>query len=189
MPDFKKLSDLELISLFKEGDRRAYEEIYFRYWAILFGHASKMLGNEEDAQDLVQDVFSVFWLNGAQVTITHSLPAYLYSMMRYKIFDQISHKKVKDNYLLSLANFMEKNEYSTDFRVREKQMEAIIAKEVAALPAKMREVFELSRKANYSYREIAVELGISENTVKNQINNALKILRSKLGASIFIFLF
>ena len=188
MPEFKTLSDIQLISLFKDGDRRAYEEIYFRYWAILFSHACKMLGNQEDAQDLVQDVFSVFWLNGTQVNITHSLPAYLYTMMRYKILDSISRKKVKSNYLLSLSNFIEKNEYSADFRVREKQMEAIIAKEVAALPAKMREVFELSRNLNYSHREIAEELGISENTVKNQITNALKILRSKLNTSIYMLL-
>jgi RNA polymerase sigma-70 factor (family 1) len=189
MTELKTLSDTELIYLFKGGDRRAYEEIYFRYWAILFRHACKMLGNDEDARDLVQDVFSVFWSNGAEVRITHSLPAYLYSMMRYKIFDFISRRKVRSDYLSSLADFIEKNEYSTDYRVREKQMEAIIAKEIAALPPKTKEVFELSRKANYSYREIARELNISENTVRNQINNALKILRSKLGLSIFMLFF
>ncbi|CAM4058619.1 RNA polymerase sigma-70 factor, ECF subfamily [Pedobacter westerhofensis] len=185
----KSLSDSELILLFKNGDRKAYEEIYFRYWAVLFGHARKMLNDDEDAQDLVQDVFSIFWTKGAQVNITHSLPAYLYSMMRYKIFDYISHQKIKSEYILSLADFIEKNEYSADYRVREKQMEAIIAKEIAALPSKMREVFELSRRSHLSYREIADELGISENTVKNQINNALKILRSKLGTVIFTLFF
>jgi RNA polymerase sigma-70 factor (family 1) len=189
MPPINALSDLELISLFKEGDRRAYEEIYFRYWGILFGHARKMLNNDEDAKDLVQDVFSVFWSNGAQLIITNSLPAYLYSVLRYKVFDLIDRKKVKSDYLSTLESFIEKNEYSTDFRVREKQMEAIIAKEVAGLPAKMREVFELSRKANLSYREISEELGISENTVKTQINNALKILRSRLGAAVFMLFF
>lgn len=189
MPTIKTLSDVELILLFKAGDRNAYEEIYFRYWAVLFRHARKMLNDDEDAQDLVQDVFSVFWSNGAEVNITHSLPAYLYSMMRYKIFDFISHKKVKSEYLMSLADFIAKNDYSTDYRVREKQMEAIIAKEIAALPLKMREVFELSRKSHLSYREIADELGISENTVRNQINNALKILRSRLGVFIFTLFF
>jgi RNA polymerase sigma-70 factor (ECF subfamily) len=45
----------------------------------------------------------------------------------------------------------------------------------------MREVFELSRKQHLSHKEIAEQLGISEKTVKSQVNNALKILRVKLG--------
>src|ERR1700678_2695030 len=58
------LSDFELLALFKEGQRSAYEEIYHRYWAILFNHARKMVQSDEDAKDLVQDVFSVFWVDG-----------------------------------------------------------------------------------------------------------------------------
>jgi RNA polymerase sigma-70 factor (ECF subfamily) len=62
----------------------------------------------------------------------------------------------------------------------------IIEKEIADLPAKMREVFELSRKTFLSHKEIAGQLDLSEKTVRNQVNNALKVLRVKLG--IFVFL-
>ena len=109
--------------------------------------------------------------------------------MRYKIFDLIDRNKVKTDYLSSLGNFIEQNEYSSDYMVREKQMEALIEKEIAALPEKMREVFELSRKYNMSYKDIAKELNISDNTVKKQMNNALRILRTKLGAAIFTLFF
>ena len=66
-------------------------------------------------------------------------------------------------------------------------MEELIEKELAALPPKMREVFELSRKANLNYREIAEKLNISDNTVKKQMSNALKILRSRLGVVFDLF--
>jgi len=49
----------------------------------------------------------------------------------------------------------------------------------------MREVFELSRTAHLSHKQIAEKLHISEKTVKKQVNNSLKILRSKLGATLF----
>ncbi len=62
---------------------------------------------------------------------------------------------------------------------------AIIEKEIGALPPKMREVFELSRKENLSHKEIAEKLNLSEKTVKKQVNNSLKILRSKLGMVVF----
>jgi len=166
--------------MFKEGQRSAYEEIYHRYSALLFNHARKMIQNDEDAKDLVQDVFSVFWLDGPTLELQTTLSAYLYALVRYKVFNLIDRKKVRSNYLSSLEELIKKNEYSGEYRVREKQMEELIEKEISALPPKMREVFELSRKANLNYREIAEKLDISDNTVKKQMSNALKILRSRL---------
>ena len=181
------LSDYELLALFKEGQRSAYEEIYRRYWALLYNHARKMVQSDEDAKDLVQDVFSVFWLDGPTLELQTTLSAYLYSLVRYKVFNLIDRKKVRSDYLSSLEDFIKKNEYSGEYRVREKQMEELIEKEVAALPPKMREVFELSRKANLNYRQIAEKLNISDNTVKKQMSNALKILRSRLGVIFDLF--
>lgn len=189
MAAYKNLSDAALLALFKEGDRLAYEEVYYRYWAILFRHGRKMLQNNEEAKDLVQEVFSVFWTDGPQLVLKTTLSAYLYAVLRYKIFDLIDRNKVKTNYLASLEAFITANDYSTDHLVRERQMEALIEKEVAALPEKMRMVFELSRKANMSYKDIAEQLNISDNTVKKQINNALKILRARIGVNIFMLFF
>ena len=62
---------------------------------------------------------------------------------------------------------------------------ACVEAEIAALPPKMREIFELSRKAHLTHRQIAEKLGLSEKTVKKQVNNSLKILRSKLGSALF----
>jgi RNA polymerase sigma-70 factor (ECF subfamily) len=109
--------------------------------------------------------------------------------MRFKVFDLMDRKKVRSNYLSSLENFIKKNEYSAEYRLREKQMAELVEREIAALPPKMREVFELSRKANLNYREIAEKLNISDNTVKKQMSNALKILRSRLGIIFDLFFY
>jgi RNA polymerase sigma-70 factor (ECF subfamily) len=183
------LSDYELLAMFKEGQRSAYEEIYHRYWALLYSHARKMVQSDEDAKDLIQDVFSVFWIDGPTLELQTTLSAYLYSIVRYKVFNLIDRKKVRSDYLSSLESYIKKNEYSGEYRVREKQMEELIEKEIAALPPKMREVFELSRKANLNYREIAEKLNISDNTVKKQMSNALKILRSRLGVLFDLFFY
>jgi len=189
MTDYRQLSDYALLDRFKQGDTLAYEEIYHRYWALLFNHGRRILQDDEDAKDLVQDAFAVLWKEGKTLVIKTSLSAYLYAVVRYKVFDLIDRQKVKNGYLESLEHFIAENNYSSDHLVREKQLEVIIEKEIAALPAKMREIFELSRKANLSYLEIAQKLNISDNTVKKQINNALKILRNKLGAPLFTIYF
>ncbi|WP_262712275.1 sigma-70 family RNA polymerase sigma factor [Mucilaginibacter phyllosphaerae] len=65
---------------------------------------------------------------------------------------------------------------------------ALIEKEIAELPPRMREVFEMSRKQTRTYKEITEQLGTSEETVKKQVSGALKVLRVKLGVLIYILI-
>jgi len=112
----------------------------------------------------------------------------LYAIVKNKILKVIAHQAVESKYIASLADFATTGECLTDHRVRENQLWAIIDKELATLPEKMRIVFELSRKNNLSHKEIAEQLGISEKTVKNQVNGALKVLRVKLGIFVYLLL-
>lgn len=185
MIDYRKLSDHVLLEHFKDGDRLAYEEIYHRYWALLFSHGRKILQEDEEAKDLVQDVFTVLWRDGKTLILKTSLSAYLYAVLRYKVFDLMDRNKVKNGYLDSLEHFIKENNYSSDYLIREKQLEQLIEQEITALPSKMREIFELSRKANLTYQQISEKLGITDHTVKKQMNNALRILRKKLGVAVF----
>jgi RNA polymerase sigma-70 factor (ECF subfamily) len=181
MTRYKTLTDNELVSLLEQGNSEAYAEIYQRYWAVLFRHARKMLQNDDEAKDLVQDIFTVLWAKVSELNLTGSLSSYLYSAVRYKVFDLIDKNKVRNNYLASLQEFIQHGEYTTDHVIREKQLASLIEKEVAMLPSKMRQVFQLSRNNNLSHKEIAEKMEISDQTVKKQIHNAIRILRPKFG--------
>jgi RNA polymerase sigma-70 factor (family 1) len=175
------LSDSDLLERLSGGDEKAFTEVYNRYFGLLYIHAYKILGNEDEAKDTVQDLFSSLWIRRKSLLVTGSLSSYLYSAVRNKVFDILQHKKVENKYIDSLKVYMEKGYVITDHRIREQELSVQIEKEIAALPKKMRTIFELSRKSHYSHREIATELDISEQTVKTQVNNALRILRIKLG--------
>jgi RNA polymerase sigma-70 factor (ECF subfamily) len=177
------LSDHELIALIKAGDHAAFVEVYERYWTVLYLHARKMLRNESEAEDVVQDLFSALWLKKEGLDLQTSLKSYLYSAVRNKVFNQIEHKRVISDYQKSLQQFLQEGELITEELYREKELAAIIEKEIQALPEKMRVVFELSRKEHLSYKEIAQQLDISEHTVKSQVSNALRTLKLKLGVS------
>jgi RNA polymerase sigma-70 factor (ECF subfamily) len=181
MTRYKTLTDNELVSLLEKGNSEAYAEIYQRYWAVLFRHARKMLQNDDEAKDLVQDIFTVLWAKVSELNLTGSLSSYLYSAVRYKVFDLIDKNKVRNNYFASLQEFIQHGEYTTDHVIREKQLASLIEKEVAMLPSKMRQVFQLSRNNNLSHKEIAEKMEISDQTVKKQIHNAIRILRPKFG--------
>jgi len=131
----------------------------------------------------------MLWSKGPELFVNTSLPAFLYSAVRNKIFDLIDRNKVRGNYLASLEAYIDHGELTTDNLIREKELNERIEQEVALLPEKMRQVFELSRKSHLSYKEIAEKMDITDNTVKKQMNNALKILRMKLGILFLYFLF
>lgn len=185
MTAYDSIPEVELTELLRLGDNVAFTEIYNRYHAALYIHAFNKLRNREESRDIVHDLFGSLWNNRANLQVKTTLSAYLYTAVRYKIFDFISHRDVESRYISSIAEFADKGDYITDHLVREKELSALIEKEISALPSKMREVFELSRKANLSHKEIAEQLGLSEKTVKKQVNNSLKILRTKLGSAIF----
>lgn len=189
MGSYHTYSDLELMGFISQDDELAFAEIYHRYKGVLFLHAYRMLGDEDEAKDILQELFTVLWTKRNNIILNNSLSSYLYGSVRNRIFDFIAHKKVEKRYITSLTDFLTEGECITDHRVREKELSSLIEKEVSLLPPKMREVFELSRKKNLSYKEIADELHISDKTVKKQVNNALNILRKKLDVTFIFTLF
>ncbi|WP_316837812.1 RNA polymerase sigma-70 factor [Pedobacter nutrimenti] len=186
MPVQNSLKDCELIVLLKSGDQTAFAEIYERYWTVLFLHARNLLRNNEEAADIVQELFTGLWLKSKSLDLNGSLSSYLYKAVRNRVFDHLKHKKVMNDYLKSINDFMLEEQLISDDLLREKELAAIIENEINALPEKMREVFILSRKQYLSYQQIALQLNISEHTVKSQISNALRILRTKVGMSAFL---
>lgn len=179
-------SDTELIELLKSNDALAYTIIYNRYFDVLYLHAYQKLRDKEEAQDLLHELFAQLWNKRATIVINSSLSGYLYTAVKNKVLDVISHQEVESRYIKSLQGYVEQGYCITDHRIREKQLSVLIESSIASLPQKMREVFDLSRKEKHSHKEIAAMLNLSEQTVKKQINNALKILRTKLALMLFI---
>jgi RNA polymerase sigma-70 factor (ECF subfamily) len=182
------VSDQDLVFLLREGSQDAYTEIYNRYKWLLHTHAYKKLGDRDAANDVIQELFTNLWTKREDIFLTSTLSAYLYTATRNSILNIIEHRQVESKYIDSLMDYTNGYVAATDHLVREKQLTEIIEKEIAALPSKMREVFELSRKSHLTHKEIAEHLGISEETVKKQVKNALKILRVRLGLLIYAIL-
>ena len=181
MTDYKKLTDQELVNLLRKDDHAAYAQIYNRYKFILYTHAINKIRDREEASDIIQEVFTYLWSKRQSIQFTGNLSGYLYGAVRHAILNKITHTQVREKYFFSLKAFSDQETIVTDHRIRENQLRDSIEKEIALLPAKMREVFEFSRKEYLSHKEIALKLNISEQTVSKQITNALRILKVKFG--------
>lgn len=181
MQAYSTHSDQELTDLLKAGDQRAFTEIYNRYWKLIYAHVYKMLKSDEDAKDIVQEVFSGLWTKSASIKHHANIAGLLYVAARNKVFDLIEKNRVRFDYLGEIAVYL-KDQADTQLEtIDEKRILEILDREIANLPPKMRAIFEMSRKQDLSHREIATELGISEQTVKKQVQNALKVIKPKLN--------
>jgi RNA polymerase sigma-70 factor (family 1) len=189
MNDYGSYTDVDLTELLREGDRKAFAEIYDRYKFILHNHAWNKLRSKEEAQDLIHEVFSTLWEKREQLQVNRNLSGYLYSCVHNQFLNMVVHKKVKDRYISSIAEFALGGTVQTDHLVRERMLKDIIDREIDELPPRMKEVFLLSRKQHLSHKEIAQLMGTTEQTVKKQMVYALKILRKKLGLVLYLVMY
>jgi RNA polymerase sigma-70 factor (family 1) len=181
MSAIKSYTDQELLDCLKSGEQSAFAEIYERYWQVMYFHALKMLGDEDDAKDLVQELFASLWSRGSSIPFNTNLSGYLYIAARNKIINLIQQKNLRRDYLTSFALFAEQTGNGTVEQMDEKELLGIVENEIQSLPQKMRHVFELSRKQYLSNKEIACQLDISDKTVKKQIGYAIKLIRLRLN--------
>jgi RNA polymerase sigma-70 factor (family 1) len=188
LTDYKSLTDPELFERLKSDDHQAYSEIYKRYNLVMLNHAHNRLRNREEAKDVVHEIFTLLWSKRANLVLSHNLAGFLYTSVRNLILNHIARTEVRGKYIDSMVEHQTQSDATTDHLVRENQLKALIEQEIAELPRKMREVFEMSRKEHLSHKEIAEKLGISAKTVDRQISNAIKILSSKLGILMYLVL-
>ncbi len=159
------------------------ENLYRLYYRPLCLYAMHFLGDEMMAEDIVQDCFIRFWEKSMTDIISHPKP-YLYMMVRNACLDAI--RSMPDN-----KEALEATEKLSDEElVEDSFIEARLWTAIDSLPDKCRNVFLLAKRDGKSYDEISGELGISTNTVRNQVSKALKILRDgaeKIIIHIFSF--
>ncbi len=180
MIDYSAFSDDQLMTLLKDKNQLAFTEVYRRYWHILYLHAYRMLADEEGAKDIIQDLFIALWSKVATIEINSNLKSYLYMMTRNRVINYIRKNKINDDFVLMLAEAMPESDGRLVKQIDDRDLITLIDKEINQLPARMKQVFEMSRKDFLSNKEIAAILGTTEETVKKQISNSLKVIKFKL---------
>ncbi len=187
MIDYSKHTDAELIALFKQADHAAFTEIYNRFSQLLYLYALKRLQNKEESSDVVHDVFASLLNNREKFELKTTLSGFLYKSVLNKIFDIYRHNDIIKQYIDEGNHYIDVDSNETDYLIREKEISALIDKEISAMPPKMREIYLLKSRQNLSVKEIAVRLGISEHTVSTQLKRAMRHLKANLGILIYIF--
>jgi RNA polymerase sigma-70 factor (ECF subfamily) len=164
----------------RAGDTIAFTKIHDKYYEDLLRLAITVTRNSADAQDLVQECFVGLWKNLHQIEQTENLGPYLYVALRNRAFSLFRREKGKAERLLEAPFEPVASEEMIYSRIRTKEVRACIAEAVTLLPGRAREIFLLSREQHLSIADIAEQLGLSTQTVKNQISIATQRIREHL---------
>jgi len=161
----------------RPDENRQFEEAFRNYFPGLLRFAMKYLPSEDDARDVVHQVFINLWERRQEIDFTQPLKSYLFTSVYNRSLNAIrDRKKMGGEEKLP----EEADEYAVAGQIEALELEQRIASVIESLPDKCREVFELSRFGGLKYSEIAAQLGISVKTVENQMNKALRVLRENL---------
>lgn len=173
-----------------DGDEKAFSKLYDMFYPELTRHVLRKIKDQNIAEDILHDLFLSLWKNRAHITEIESIPAYLYSSVRYLILAQYRLQKTKELPAFDLEEIdIIQDEVPIEDRLYYRYILDEVQREIENLPEKCKEVFKMSREQHRSIREIAEEMSISESTVKKHINKAINHLKdfSKKRFSFLLF--
>ena len=176
--------------LYLKGD---FEKLYKLYYPKMFAFAKNYVPANEDAENIVQDVFLILWERKEEIEISFTLTTYLFTLVKNRCLNFLRHKLIEEEYNSQMKEELGFKLYALEtFNYSyqsEEELQEVIRRALDTLPGRCREVFIKSRIEGLKYKEISDELGISVNTVENQMVTALKKLRVALKDYLPLLLF
>jgi RNA polymerase sigma-70 factor (ECF subfamily) len=176
------LNDILLITKIKEGNMKAFEEVFRLYYAPLCLYASCIMGQTDTAEEVVQELFYVLWRDRNKLQLLYSLKGYLYGAVRNQSLQYLEHEEVKKHYHDKVAAEGCEEDYSSNPQneMEFEELQKIIFDVLGLLPERCSRIFRMHRFEGKKYTEIASELQISVKTVEAEMTKALKTLRNKV---------
>ena len=171
------IDDLMFVRV-KKRDKEAFRYLYEYYFAKMVLFAESYLYDEEEARDLVQDLFFYLWDHAAELRVSSSIKAYLFTSVRNRCLNVLRDRKIRDEHndkLFEAQLFSGTEDVVIDEEIQQRLREAL-----NSLPGKCREIILLKVVEGKKNKEIAKQLNIAETTVKTQVQRAYRMLRERL---------
>ena len=169
--------DFYLIEKIKTGEKPAFRELFDKYAPKIYRFAFSYLKNENDAEDVVQEVFMKIWRKRKEIDYTKSFQSYLFTISLNVIRKQFNKlaksNQLKHDLLFSFASNKSLFDDNNDFQEMVDKLEVLIQQ----LPERRRKIFKMKKLEGKSQKDIAKIYDITTKTVEYHITEAMKFLR------------
>ena len=196
--DSTDYTELLVAGQLRQGSEEAFRYLYRHHYAAMCMVAWDYVGSRALAESIVSDVIFRLWENHENIEIRTSLRAYLITATRHQCLDFLKSKINRREVLVAHHDPNSEESHQDVFeglttddcplgRLLEQELEEKLQNAIEALPDATRKVFLKSRIGGRTYEEISNEEGISVNTVKYHMKQALKLLDNNLSRYIHLF--
>lgn len=182
---------------FEKKHTMDFEEVYIAYYCRLKNFAKEYVIYEEDAENIVQDIFFELWKQRPTFVSYANLSGFLFFSVKNRCIDFIRRKKVENSaidslqkeYILTLQLNLESLEEFDSKISGEIDIESLIHNAIESLPPRCKEIFILNKIHGHKQKKIAEDLNISIKTVESQMATAYKKLKDYLKDYFILFFF
>ena len=170
----------QLVASLKDGDRQAFNDLYWRYATEVGRIALKYFKSKELSEEIVQEVFIRVWENRANLDEHASFQNYLYTITKNLVLNKVRKFFNERKYLSYLGKQIDLSHNKTEDAVIYSDLEKFSTNLINSLPPQRKRIFKMSREEKMSNQEIANSLGLSKRTVENHITRAIKYMKGYL---------
>lgn len=181
--------DYEMATLLHAGEVEGFNHFFEQHYPALLFFTHRLLSNESEAEEVAEDAFVKLWERKQQYTTPGSIKAFLFHAARNSCIDVLRKRKTALSFQQEAAYLLDKEEEPVVHGMIRAELVAIIQHQIGKLPPQCKKVFQLFYLEQKSYEEIAAELKLSINNVRNQKARALQLLRGIVGSSLLLSLF
>ncbi|MDO1449662.1 sigma-70 family RNA polymerase sigma factor [Rhodocytophaga aerolata] len=185
---FAQYTDTQLWQAFTTGNKEALSYIYLQHYKYLINYGIRLYSKEEVVEDCIHDIFTELWQRRKSTTHLLSIRLYLLKALRNKIYSYLKKQQTSLDVNLYTDNYHFTVEYSFEENlIRELGDEELKRKLVCALnqlSARQKEAIYLRFYNNLDYEQIAMVMGISNQSIRTHVYQAIKLLREKLAVEL-----
>jgi RNA polymerase sigma-70 factor (ECF subfamily) len=180
----------EITAQLKSGNKDAFEIIFKDCWADVYRAALKRVRDEDIAKEITQELFIELWEKKDTVEIRGgSVLAYLLGSVKYRVINYFKSAITRQRYHDDLSLLMGEASFDhIESTYNQHEIHSALKSTMAKMPERMRLVFTMSRLDQKSISEIANELNLSGQTVKNQLSAAMKLVRKHFSLPLLFIL-
>lgn len=172
--------DMILVIKLKQKDSDAFNSLYLKYVDRLYAFALSVLKSQQLAEDVVHDVFVKLWEKSDDLNPELSFQSWLFTVTRNHMLNMIKRASKEQSILGELLSNALPNHDHVMNQIQGDETNRIIHEAIQNLPDKRRQIFILCRFHDYTYKEAAKVLGITESTVNSQMVKAIRSIKSFL---------